>query len=606
MKKIKQLPLHEAQKIAAGEVVERPANVVKELIENSIDAGAQKINIYVNDGGQSLIRAVDDGCGMSAEDAQICFDHHATSKISSVEDLPTVQSFGFRGEALASISAVSHVTLMTKELSAKTGIKIERSQSETKNIEEVSCASGTDIIIKDLFFNVPARKKFLKNEQTEWRHIQQLFHAFCFDYQTIHFSLFSENKQVYNCPPVTSFAERAAQVWDDAAARNLITIEYTQKNVTLTGIISNHQFYRYDRNNIYFFVNRRWVKNQQLGKALMKGYLNVIPQGRFPASVISISIDPHEVDINIHPRKQEVQFLHPRIVEQALQNCVKKSLEQNLSAQLKKPVQFHTMPEKKLSFSSEPSTTQFSTARFDTNPQQINIAKPHFEEPLAPHNFVTNLKQSPFVEQKELAVQQKVHQESDENFTIIGHYKKTYILLEKEDGLFIVDQHAAHERVLYEQFKSRFGNLPTVQLLFPQIITLQEESFERIQKHFLMLEQHGIGIEIFGKNQVVIQSTPVHLKDCSMQEFLQEFSALLEQHEDLPPEEWRKALHERLHAQMACKAAIKAGDEMTYEKMRSLLHDLYKTENRFTCPHGRPTGWLLNHDELERKFKRKK
>jgi len=604
MKKIKQLPLHEAQKIAAGEVVERPANVVKELVENSIDAGAQKISIYVNDGGQSLIRIVDDGCGMSKDDALICFDHHATSKITTVDDLPSIQSFGFRGEALASISAVSHVTLMTKEADASVGIKIKRSQSKTESIKEVSCATGTDLTIEDLFFNVPARKKFLKSIPTEWRQIVQLFHAFCFDYHAIHFSLYSDDKQIYNCPPVTSFTERAAQVWDHGTSNNLITIEYTQKNVTISGVISNHQHYRYDRNNIYFFVNRRWVKNQQLGKALMKGYMNVMPQGKFPSGVLSISVNTQEVDVNIHPRKQEVQFLHPRIVEQTLQDCVKKGLEENLSAHLKKSVQIH-VPEHKPVFFSEP-TPQFSTARFDFKPQEITIPKPLLDEPIIPHNVVTQVKQSPLITPQEEPVQQQMQQDVQEHFNIIGHYKKTYILLEKEEGLFVVDQHAAHERILYEQFRNRFGDLPTIQLLFPQVITLSQATFERIQQHFQILEQHGIGIEAFGQNQVVIQSTPVHLKQTPLHEFLQEFDALLDEHQNLPPEEWSKTLHERVHAQMACKAAVKAGDEMTPEKMRSLLQDLYKTENRFACPHGRPTGWLLNHDELERKFKRKK
>lgn len=603
MKKIKQLSLHEAQKIAAGEVVERPGNVVKELIENSIDAGATNISIYVHQGGQALIRITDNGCGMSLEDAQICFDHHATSKINSVQDLPTLQSFGFRGEALASISAVSHVTLITKEADAESGIKIERSQSSIHKIEEISCTSGTDITIKDLFFNVPARKKFLKSAQTEMRHITQLFHAFCFDYHTIHFSLFSENKLVYNCPSVTSFAERAAQVWDETATRNLIDITYTQKNIVIAGAISNHQYYRYDRNYLYFFVNKRWIKNQQLAKAILKGYLNVIPQARFPAGIISLTVDPQEVDINIHPRKQEVQFLHPRIIEQTLQECVKKSLEQDLSAKIKKPVQFLPVEENTFSARSHLQSPNFSTATFDNEPQQITFPKPKIEPPLETHTIISNMIQSPAIENNN---EKQLQSSQQESYRLLCQYKKTYILIERAEGLFIIDQHAAHERILYEQFRSRFGNMQTIQLIFPQIISLSETEYQTIHEQFTLLEQHGIGIEVFGQNQVIIQSTPVHLKNCSMQEIIKEIIGLIEEHKPISKEEFSKVLHERVHAQMACKAAVKAGDELTHEKMQQLLHDLYKTENRFACPHGRPTSWLLSLDELERKFKRKK
>src|SRR5579862_4426000 len=293
MAKIKQLPPHEAQKIAAGEVVERPANIVKELIENAIDANATRIAVYVEDGGKQLIRIVDNGCGMDTTDAQLCFDRHATSKITHVSELETIDTFGFRGEALASIASVSVITLMTKEEHALEGTKVIVNANSITGINSVACVTGTDITVQNLFFNVPARKKFLKATQTEWRAIQLLFNAFCFDYPHIHFLLFSESKQIFNCPTSTNLKNRALQIWESQsllrsasyegqANNHLLDVHVTEKDFSLSGVISDHQYYRYDRSSIYFFVNKRWVKNQHISNAFIKGYANVIPAGRYP------------------------------------------------------------------------------------------------------------------------------------------------------------------------------------------------------------------------------------------------------------------------------------------------------------------------------------
>ena len=343
MPKIKQLSAHEAQKIAAGEVVERPANIVKELIENAIDAQATKIMVYLEDSGKKLIRIIDSGYGMSPDDAQLCFAQHATSKITSVNQLQTINTFGFRGEALGSIAAISKVTLITKEKDTPEGTKVLIEGSKVKEKQTIGCATGTDIAVRNLFYNIPARQKFLKKAQTEWRHIQQLFQAFCFSYPSIHFMLYSEGKLVYNCPPTDNLTSRCMQVWENNNTQHMLTINtsHDHDNLTIEGTISNHQHYRYDRSGIFFFVNHRWVKNFQLSKSLLKGYLNVIPQGRYPLAVINISIDPTVIDINIHPRKEEVKFMHPRRVEQLIQKAVKEALENNLSSHIKQPVTFN-------------------------------------------------------------------------------------------------------------------------------------------------------------------------------------------------------------------------------------------------------------------------
>lgn len=621
--KIHKLSIHEAQKIAAGEVVDRPANVVKELIENAIDAGATTITLYVEDGGKQLIRIVDNGSGMDESDAAFCFEHHTTSKIKSVDDLNTITTFGFRGEALSSIAAVSNVTLITKESTSLIGTKVELVAGTLEFQEPCSANTGTDITISSLFFNVPARKKFLKTKETEWNAIQQLFYAYCLDHLHIHFKLFAENKSILNCPATADIAQRITQLWEHNFANNMIPLSTKNKDdsINIHGIISNHHYARYDRNNIFFFVNRRWVKQQKLSSALLKGYMNVIQPGRYPAACIFIDVPPHEVDINIHPRKEEVQFLHPRRVEQLLQQAVKNALEHNVSLQLKKNITFapatevihrtHNItnglsfePMYKPTFSVKQQTTG-STAPFNFDAPAFN----EDESLTAPG--ATKLDVAEFTQ--DTHTQQTLHATSHEgsavqvheHYTFLGQFNKTYLLLEKEDGLYIVDQHAAHERILYELFSKRFEDIATVPLLFPQIITLRTEDLQALEPHLQVFAQHGIGIEQFSDTQLVIKSTPVHLKNQSLEDLVHEAIGAIAEQQNIDSGQFFKSLHEKIRAQMACKAAVKAGDTLSHELVEQLLEDLYKTPNRFTCPHGRPTGWLLSTYEIEKKFKRK-
>jgi DNA mismatch repair protein MutL len=663
MPKIKQLSQHEAQKIAAGEVVERPANIVKELVENSIDAGATRISIYVEDGGKQLIRIVDNGCGMDTTDAQKCFDRHATSKITRVDELELIDTFGFRGEALASIASISKITLLTKEEQSLEGTQVIIEANTIAQVSTSACSIGTDISIADLFFNVPARKKFLKATQTEWRAIQLLFNAFCFDYPHIHFLLFSEGKQILNCPVVNDLKNRALQLFEPTTHNHQLEI-IVDGHIALHGIISDHQQYRYDRSGIYFFVNKRWVKNQHLSSALIKGYTNVIPHGRYPIAAIHITVPAHEVDINIHPRKEEVKFLHPRKVEQALQQAVKAVLENNLSRHLKKdviirgaeqkeyvqsnftPFDFDTFLKKEnnltpfdstsLSFNkfrmSEQKTGIFfeeqsefvSFDKLRTNGEETKLkdnttenflefpsAHPELVEGSSGPSFENN-PLNPFV--LSLSKETNTNASSQEvsnvalaklDTRLIGQYNSTYLLIEQEDGLFLVDQHAAHERILYELFSQRFQEVATIQLLFPQIITLSTQDMEIIIPHLQILVQHGILIEQCASDQLIIQSLPVHLKNESLTDIVKETISWIIECQSFDQDSFKKTINHKLQAQMACKAAVKAGDILTQEKMEQLLLDLNRTTNRFSCPHGRPTGWLLSLAEIEKKFRRR-
>lgn len=616
MPKIHKLSAHEAQKIAAGEVIERPANLLKELLENAIDAGSTKIAIYLKDAGKELVRVTDNGCGMSPEDAELCFEQYATSKITHVDQLQEICTFGFRGEALASIAAVSKVTLVSKEAHADEGIKIHIEQNMLVSKDPVSATVGTDITVKDIFYNVPARKKFLKKRETEWHQIRHLFFAVCLAHPEIDFKLYSEDTLVYACSMTTSLHERWQQLFDYHMSKQMIAVDHQVGLMKISGLISEHQVQRYDRNSIYICVNNRWVNDAVLTRAFIKGYQNVLQPGRYPAGCLFIEVDSKEVDINIHPRKQEVQFMHPRVVEREIQQCIIKGLQERLSVQLNRSVTI-----------AQPEPYSFRVAPV----QQSNSFIHAMPAPVAPFNFDAFLRTPAFNDasdvrtaqsleqqnltvaapvqvsaQPELAEEQTVFSQKvvQQQYELIGQYKKTYLLIEQESGLFVIDQHAAHERILYEQFVAQHGRATKVQLLFPQVMDMSAEDIAIADAHRDLFSQYGIDLEQFGVDRLSIHATPIHLKNVGLAEIIKQAICDIRELQGLGAEQFEKAMQKRLYADMACKAAVKAGDALTREQMHQLLCDLDVIDNRFFCPHGRPTSFLLHHDEIKKKFKR--
>ncbi len=598
MPKIHQLPIHEAQKIAAGQVIERPANAVKELLENALDAAATHIVIHIENGGKRLIRVIDNGHGMDREDAQLCFEKHATSKIHSIDELPFLTSFGFRGEALATIAAVASVTLKTKELGMLEGTLVTI-ENGTTHVTSTSCNQGTDITVENLFYNVPARAKFIKKRETETRHIIQTIKAMSLAYPHIHLELFIEKRQLLNCPPQEDIIGRYAQLWDTATAQHMMPIHTTNstKGISISGAISTHQWFRYDRSGIFFLVNNRWVTNHHLGRALLKGYNNVIPHGHYPMAAIIIDINPALIDINCHPRKEEIIFANPRIVEQLMQDTIRSTLEKHVSKQIKKEVTFFQPSNITTSLAFTPASY---TMAF---PDKAPLLDDPFQMSLPPA-ITPSFDANSQITQQEKEIVPLQHQESA--YTIIGQLHKTYILLEKDDGLFMIDQHAAHERILYELFAPRFEKLPTINLMFPQLISCTPQELSLLAPHLPLLAEHGITTELFGKDQLIIQSTPVHLKDTSLKDIIMQLISWIKEYNTVNAQELNNILHNKLQAQMACKAAVKAGDVLTTEQMQELIDDLHTTANRFSCPHGRPTGWLISLADIERKFQRRK
>jgi len=664
MPKIKQLSPHEAHKIAAGEVVERPANIVKELIENALDAQATSIHLYIEDGGKALIRVVDNGSGMDDIDARACFSKHATSKITTVDELETINTFGFRGEALASLAAVARITLITKEANAEIGSKVTVACNEITEALPTHANTGTDISIHDLFYTMPARRKFLKKNDTEWRHILQLFQAFCLSFPAVHFKISHDQSLVHNCPPVISIADRFAQLWQHHAVMP-IDDERIDGSLSILGVISHHTHYRYDRTGIFFFVNNRWVKNFTLAQALLKGYQGLIADGRYPMTSINITIDPTLVDINIHPRKEEVAFLHPQKVSQLITSAVKKALEQKTSSSIhavhgmsaREPVgekfdqgfgeklgndlgsfledalyknsDIYKNNKESVSIASDFNKAYFSKsdlsksdtestglsenkypenghgyiANRDSESKIDKIAQPQTSLPA--DRFIPSQKYNAYYQEQSILQEQSVIGESAYNFTIIGQFKKTYILIEQEDGLFLVDQHAAHERILYERFADNFATVDSIQLLFPEIITLSPQDCQLVLEHSALFIKNGIKIEFFGSDQCIVTATPVYVKNIAIKEVVQQVIGWINESGAAESGDVFKLVNEKLQAQLACKAAIKAGDTLTHQQMVQLLSDLHKTAHRFSCPHGRPTGFLISLDEIEKKIKRK-
>lgn len=607
MSKIKILSPQEICKIAAGEVVERPANIVKELVENALDANSTHIEIFIDQAGKKAIRILDNGFGMSKTDALLCFAHHATSKIKEVADLDHLSSFGFRGEALSSIAAVSKVTLITMEKGAICGTQVNLEGGRTVSQNEIASPIGTDISINDLFYNVPARQKFLKKDDTEWRQILLLFQAFVFDYPEVHFKLYSDGRLVHNCPPVQHVKERILQLFDPNTANQMLELASNeQSGLKISGISSNHQIFRYNRSHIFCFVNRRLVKNHGLIKAILKGYANVLPQGRYPVAVLFIDLPATQVDINVHPRKEEVSFLNVRKVESAVALVIKKALEDQITNKIMGPKSFNQPTFEPV---YTPKYNRFKVAQ-PINNFDLDLFKDYestgFNSKINETNVSFDQNENVILleKQSEAAI---FAQNSfvDRNYEIIGQFKKTYIIISNEEGLMLVDQHAAHERVLYEKFRNKFVDVVTVNLMFPQIIMLSSNDLETLKPHLTLLKQHGILAEIFGADQIIIQAIPTYLKQTKLDELIYQLIAWLNEYQELDMLQFTQKINEHLHAQMACKAAVKAGDFLSNEQMYELLDDLEKTNNRLTCPHGRPTVWSFTLNEIEKKFKRK-
>lgn len=627
---IRILPPSEAQKIAAGEIIERPANIAKELIENSLDAGATALSLTAYDGGKKSLIIEDDGCGMSPEDARFCFIRHATSKLTSLDDLPHITSFGFRGEALASIAAVSKVTLTTRRAEDELGIEVINEFGTITHTQPVACNVGTRIVIEDIFHTMPARKKFLKQTETEWNAIQQIIYATALLHRSLHIRLFKNEKLSLNAPPVTTLADRITQLWGHHTTSQMLSLSSPEKEegIHIEGIISQPSFMRYGPYHLYFFINNRLVKNNELQRALLKGYKGVLGPGKYPLGMLHLTLTGTTVDVNIHPRKEEVRFSKPGLITRIIEQAVQKTLESYTTKAITSPSSL-TEADPFCSFSlKDLDTANFTPLK--TSSAFFTEKNEHHDAPQTVSSFAP--KKQPSAEEKKNEIEEKyttliqstspqMHsttppvpviqktltapsQPSTFAVHVLGQLHKTYILIQTEEGLSIIDQHAAHERILYNRYAAQFEKKDAITLLFPHVVSLAPSHIHSLLSHRTLFAEHGILFDQAGPEEVAITATPAYLKRTLLNEVMHYAAEWIEEHETLPTDQLRTLLHEHVHSHLACKAAVRAGDVLDKVMMESLVHDLLTTENRFICVHGRPTIKKITIVELEKYFRR--
>lgn len=623
MPKIQLLPQEEILKIAAGEVVRRPASVVKELVENSVDAGSKNIVVKIEKAGSRLISIEDDGCGMEREDALLSVHPHATSKITSLQDLAKVSTFGFRGEALASIAAVSELEVSTLASGAGVGTRLLFRAGKKEVVEDVSRSCGTTINVVDLFGSIPVRKKFLKSSETEESAIRQAFVGLALANPGVTFKLFFDGRLAFNAVSTTDLKERFAQLFDYNLAQNMLPVDLEKLGVRVSGLTSNLQVTRYSRNNILLFVNNRIFKDSKLASAICSGYDGALPNQKFPATCLFLEMDQQLVDVNIHPAKEEVCFFqHGKVL-----SVVKEAIHQALMNQAEiKNQSASVAPATSWVFDEEDGcSTQLAAKKTDEADfcfsQRVGsgggvtrMDTPFFGED---HSFFSGkffgldafeplsgqqLNKAVSIP-KSAMPQQQVVPPAQKNYKIIGQLFSTYILYQQGEELVIMDQHAASERILYEGMKDRFENLPSAKLLFPVVVNLKSvELVSKIIDNFEVFLRFGICFEQFGKTELSVNALPPGFENNDLMDMFLEFAEKLEV--GLDSSGVRKKAFEHLHSHLACKTAIKAGDVLSPEAMSSLLENLLEVDNNYQCIHGRPTTFKFTKPEVEKWFKR--
>ncbi len=614
--KIKILPENIANKIAAGEVVQRPESVVKELIENSIDAGAGTIEVLIKRAGKILIQVIDDGTGMTEDDAILCVQKHATSKISLMEDLDSISTLGFRGEALSSIASVSQLEIKTETKEDELGTLIRIDDGTTINKEKGSFPKGTSISVKNLFFNTPARRNFLKTDSTELKHIIDIFNKIALSQHKITFKLYNDDDII--CDYTSgSIEERINQVFADNMLEALIPVDERTDYLNITGFVGKPSMLKKSKGDQYIFLNWRYVICRPINHAVFTAYENVLEKGDYPFFVLFLELDPKRVDVNVHPSKLEIRFDDEKTIYNFVLAVVKKSLGThdlvpsmmfNHTTQEGEKMRFDNFNKvEKNDYSDRPAFTENkSLARTNFSDKEIDLIFGSLPDTFtkAESNEVVK---APFdkTESREIYHQpdlqtNEIIREDDIPFIIQLHNK--YILSQIKSGLMIIDQHAAHERILYEKALKRFeANMPfSQQLLFPKTIDLDPARFAILKEINLFLMKLGFAVKFFGRNTIVIEGVPDDIKKGS------EEKVLLELIEEYAFNSREKKLEERenIAKSYSCKAAIKAGDYLNDKEMRLLIDQLFAASMPYVCPHGRPIVVKISLEEFDRRFGR--
>jgi DNA mismatch repair protein MutL len=572
-------------KIAAGEVIERPASIVKELVENSVDAGATAISIEIQEGGKSYINVSDNGCGILKEDAGKVFLRHATSKIETSGDIQGINTLGFRGEAMASIAAVSEVELLTKAEEDDAGSHLIIKGGKLIQDISIGYPTGTSVTVRNLFFNTPARLKFLKSDTAEQGAIVDMAEKLAMTNTGISMKLTVNDKVVLHTPGNGDLLSVILCIYGKNIAKAMLPLEYSNDIISIGGYIGKPEIARGNSTYMTFSVNNRYIKSRMLAEAMKQAYKTLLMNNRYPFSIINIDIKSEMTDVNVHPAKQEIKFSDERAIFNTLYLAVKNCLNNN-SLMFESLEDVATLESRNI---YEPPKVHYDQLSFEKEP-----AAPRIENYQKQYEYDKNPK-APIIYEE---VQQQVHTLA---IDIIGQLFGTYILGQKDDDFYLIDQHAAHERIMFEHIKEKYNtrSISVQELMMPVVIELSPAEKALYNENSLIFQNLGFEIEWFGESTLAIRAVPILMGEPCTGEF---FSNMLDSLKE--PAGSAASPLERIIISMACKNAIKAGDIISPEEIRELIERLMKTSQPYTCPHGRPTIITMSKYELEKKFKR--
>ena len=635
MARINVLPKEIYQLIAAGEVVERPSSVVKEMIENSLDAGAKNITLEIKNGGSTYIRITDDGCGIERDDVRKVFISHATSKISKKDDLNSIATLGFRGEAMASISAVSKVELLTKAENEEIGTRYEIAGGEELEFDDAGCPNGTTIVVRDIFFNTPARMKFLKKDVTEGNQVAGIVDRMAISHPKISFRFIRDGKQVLITSGNGDLKSTVYSVLGKEMSDSLMSVDYSFNDMRITGFVSKPTASRKSRAGQYFYINNRIVKSKTAMAALEQAYKNTIMVGRFPACVLNIELNPAQVDVNVHPAKTEVRFANEKPIFDLVYYAVKTAIENDRTV---KEVEFKENPiyrqepknvyqnndnksfQAKFDFfkkKDEPPSQQVIKTKPREDFWQVEAPKPEYkiardEKPKArvdinieyeepEENSTAKSKDAPKERdiEKVVITDEKDNENFIPNFKLIGEAFKTYLIVEIENELYFIDKHAAHERMNFERFKAQ-ATVETQMLLAPVVVNLTKDEFIAISENVELIKKCGFELEEFGESQIIVRAIPSLVDGDSVKDLMLEIAQkLLEHKTDILPDkiDW-------IYHSASCRGAVKAGDYTSRQEQEMFVKKLLSMPNIRFCPHGRPVFIKMSKYDIEKQFGR--
>ncbi len=617
MKRIRQLPPEVVTKIAAGEVIERPASVVKELLENSVDAGSTRIDMDIEQGGTELIRVVDNGHGIMPDDMPLVFASHATSKLSSADDLFRIGTLGFRGEALASVSGVAQVTLQSRPPDQPCGAEVGCNGGELAGPRTWNGAPGTRIEVRHLFYNTPVRRKFLRTTGTEMGHITEVFTRLALANPRLHMTLRHNGKLVHEVTggpdivPAVGLLDRIGIFFGSEVRDQLYLIEAEQKPCTLRGYIADPACERGNARMQYLFLNGRWIRDRSLGHALQEGYRGLLMTGRYSVAFLFLEVPPELVDVNVHPTKAEVRFRDAQSIYHLVFGSIRNRLRaEDLTARLHSPSPLsgsrsqagqaaHAGTSESAPWSLSAPPPPAPGLPFGSSPSQPE-AKYSSPSPAAPPLQDADTDQT----ESDQASLEPVETPSNEGLPPkVIQLHDAYLVVETPEGMLVIDQHALHERILFEQLQERVrtGSLVMQRLLVPEPVDLTAEQAARVLEQRAALAELGMAVEDFGGGTVLVSAYPALLERRSPQEILRAVVDHLVAQERLPS---REQLLNDLLSVMACRAAVKAGDRLTSEEIASLVAQRHLATDTHHCPHGRPTSLLFSRQELDRQFRR--